>query len=267
MNVRGEREVKDKFWKTRISKVEPNKILIRGYNLSHLIGKYSFGDIVYLLFSGELPTGNEGRMIEAILIAGCDHSLAAPSANTVRFVSSSGVPLQASVAAGLISLGDFHGGAIEQCAKMLQENLKTKKKPNIQLLAKNIVAEHRKNKKRVVGYGHPYHSEDPRTQKLIELATRFKIAGPHLLLAKAMENELTKRVRKALPLNVDGAIAAIISDMGLDWRLGKGFYIIARSSGLIAHAYEQIVREKPFKAVPLNKINYDGPKERPLGES
>ncbi len=96
--------MKDKFWKTGISKVEPNKILIRGYNLSHLIGKYSFGDIVYLLFSGELPSENEGRMIEAILVAGCDHSLAAPSANSVRFVSSSGVPLQASVAAGIISL-------------------------------------------------------------------------------------------------------------------------------------------------------------------
>lgn len=259
--------MKDKFWKTGISKVEPNKILIRGYNLSHLIGKCSFGDIVYLLFSGELPSENEGRMIEAILVAGCDHSLAAPSANSVRFVSSSGVPLQASVAAGIISLGDLHGGAIEQCAKILQENLKRKKKSNIQILAKNIVAECRKNKKRVVGYGHPYHSEDPRTKKLIELATRFKIAGPHLLLAKAIEDELRRQIRKALPLNVDGAIAAIISDIGLDWRLGKGFYIIARSSGLIAHAYEQIVREKPFKAVALDKINYDGPKERPLRES
>ena len=76
--------------------------------------------MTYLLLTGELPKGNEGRLVEAILVSCCEHSLASPSADAVRFVASSGVPLQAAVAAGVCSIGDTHGGAIEPCAKLLQ---------------------------------------------------------------------------------------------------------------------------------------------------
>ena len=69
------------FWKTSISKVEPNKVVVRGYNLAELIGRVSFGDVVYLLTKGDLPQGNEGRMIDAILVSACEHGLSAPSAD------------------------------------------------------------------------------------------------------------------------------------------------------------------------------------------
>src|SRR5262245_8092967 len=114
------------FWKTSLSAVEPNKILIRGYRVQDLMAHCSFGDIVYLTFKGELPAGNEGRIIEMILVSSTDHSFLAPSIDATRFVASGGVPLQASVAAGVISLGDHHGGAIEQCCKLLQDAVKAK---------------------------------------------------------------------------------------------------------------------------------------------
>ncbi|PYS40190.1 MAG: citryl-CoA lyase, partial [Acidobacteria bacterium] len=113
------------FWKTSLSAVEPNKILIRGYRVQDLMAHCSFGDIIYLTFTGELPTGNEGRIIEMIVVSSTDHSFLAPSIDATRFVASGGVPLQAAVAAGVISLGDHHGGAIEQCAKLLQESTKS----------------------------------------------------------------------------------------------------------------------------------------------
>src|SRR5207237_6836580 len=112
------------FWKTSLSAVEPNKILIRGYRVEDLMARCSFGDIVYLTFKGELPAGNEGRMIEMIVVSSTDHSFLAPSIDATRFVASGGVPLQAAVAAGVISLGDHHGGAIEQCAMLLPDSVK-----------------------------------------------------------------------------------------------------------------------------------------------
>ncbi len=105
----------ERFWKTALSAVEPNKILIRGYRVQDLMANCTFGDIIYLTFKGELPAANEGRMIEMIVVSSTDHSFLAPSIDATRFVASGGVPLQASVAAGIISLGDHHGGAIEQC--------------------------------------------------------------------------------------------------------------------------------------------------------
>src|SRR5438309_3536125 len=111
------------FWRTSLSAVEPNKILIRGYRVQDLMASCSFGDIIYLTFKGELPAGNEGRLIEMIVVSSTDHSFLAPSIDATRFVASGGVPLQAAVAAGIISVGDYHGGSFVQCVKILQASV------------------------------------------------------------------------------------------------------------------------------------------------
>src|SRR2546423_14474079 len=116
--------MRDPFSQTALSSVPPNKILIRGYRVEALMARCPFGDIVYLTFKGELPAGNEGRIVEMIVVSSTDHSFLAPSIDATRFVASGGVPLQASVAAGILALGDHHGGAIEQCSKLLQESVK-----------------------------------------------------------------------------------------------------------------------------------------------
>src|SRR5262245_11961590 len=179
------------FWKTSLSSVQPNKILIRGYRVQDLMTHCSFGDIIYLTFKGELPAGNEGRMIEMIMVSSTDHSFLAPSIDATRFVASGGVPLQASVAAGIISLGDHHGGAIEQCCRRLQEAVKSS------TTATAIVADFRSRKQRVPGFGHPLHERDPRTMTLISKAKEFKLAGAHLALTEAISLEIK------LPANID----------------------------------------------------------------
>src|SRR5438270_4955556 len=147
------------FWKTSLSAVEPNKILIRGYRVQDLMERCSFGDVIYLTFKGELPAGNEGRMIEMIAVSSTDHSFLAPSIDATRFVASGGVPLQAAVAAGIISLGDHHGGAIEQCAKLLQESIPSKDRARS---AAEIVSDFRARHQRVPGFGHQWHERDQR---------------------------------------------------------------------------------------------------------
>ena len=240
------------FWKTSLSKVIQNKILIRGYRVEDLMEYCSFGDVIYLTFTGELPSGNEGRMLETIMISSTDHFFLAPSVNSTRFVASGGVPLQASVAAGLISLGEHHGGAVEQCARLLQEASGAGRR------ARSIVAGYKNRKQRVPGYGHPLHDRDPRTVKLVEKARKWNLDGPHLKLAEEIANELRK------PMNVDGAIAAIVSDLGIGWQYGKAFFLISRSVGLSAHHVEETIRERPFRTINLDDATYDGPAERDI---
>ncbi len=84
-----------------------------------------------------------------------------------------------------------------------------------------------------------------------------------------MEEEIFKQKGKRIVLNVDGAIAAVTSDMGFDWRLGKGFFIIGRVPGLVAHVYEELTTEKPFSK-RLNEpeeTEYTGVPPRELPES
>ena len=93
------------FWTTAVSRVAENEILVRGYPIEDLARRRSFGDVVWMLLSGELPRRGEGRLVEAILVACCEHSLASPSVDAVRFVASCGVPLQTAVAAGVSAIG------------------------------------------------------------------------------------------------------------------------------------------------------------------
>src|SRR4029079_8615269 len=115
-----------------------------------------------------------------IVLSSTDHSFLAPSIDATRFVASGGVPLQASVAPGVISLGDHHGGAIEQCARFLQESVPAKTP------ASEIVAGFRSRKQRVPAFGHPWHTRDPRTHTLSAKAKELKIAGPHMDLVEAI---------------------------------------------------------------------------------
>jgi citryl-CoA lyase len=252
------------FWRTAISSVEPNRIVVRGYNLVDLVGKYSYAELTYLLWRGELPSADHARMMDALLTVCLEHSLSAPSVDATRFVASSGVPLQTAVSAGVAAIGDWHGGAIEEAARILQAGVTRIEDAgmSVEEMAEEILSQHRDQGRRVPGYGHPTHTRDPRTQRLLEVADETHLHGPHVELAQAVERATEKFFQKHLILNVDGCVAAIISDMGFDWRLGKGFFIVSRTPGLIAHAYEQMYYEKPYKAPSWREIVYTGPPER-----
>lgn len=250
------------FWKTAISQVRPNEVLVRGYPIEELVQKTSFGDVVYLLLTGELPVGDEGRLVEAILIACCEHSLVAPSVDAVRFVASSGVPLQTAVAAGVSAIGDVHGGAIEPLAKLLKEAIAQNKS------ALDLFAQLRQSNQRLPGYGHPVHKQqDPRVKILLDLADEWELSGSHTKFARELEEASQNALGKRLNMNVDGAIAALMCDMGIDAALGKGFFIIGRAPGYIAHAHEQVTKERLFKAPSHLDVTYTGPGRRSVPDS
>ena len=236
----------------------PNEIRVRGYDLIEMIGRRSFGDVVYLLLSGELPEGNEGRMVEACLVAASEHSVVAPSVDAARFVASAGVPLQAAVAAGVIGLGDHHGGAVDACARLLLDAAENE--ADVEGIARRL----KKEEKRLPGFGHVVHDPDPRAGRLLEVAGELGFRGKWCALAEAFEGVTEAVFGKELRMNVDGALAAILLELGLDWRLGKAFYVIARPPGFVAHAFEEQTRERPYRDVGWKNVTYDGPTERPL---
>ena len=253
-------------WNTKITKVEPNHLVTRGYRQEDLIGNIPFPHVVYLLLKGELPSKEHGKMMDAILTACIDHGVTPPSSMASRVVASGGVPLPTAVAAGVLSIGDAHGGAIEKGAKFLQEGISRMKKEgkNPEEMAKILVKESREKHKRILGFGHRVHTSDPRTKRLFSLAEELNIAGNHVLLSRAIEKELEVQTGRKLPINVDGAIAAISSDMGFDWRLGKAFFLVGRVAGLTAQVYEEQTEFKPMRKMFSVEHEYDGPEERDL---
>ncbi|MDP2960285.1 MAG: citrate/2-methylcitrate synthase, partial [candidate division Zixibacteria bacterium] len=160
--------MKEETWKTSITQVKKGEIRIRGYDITELMEKLTFSQVVFLILKGELPNSKESKMMEAILVSSIDHGATPPSSLTSRTVISGGNPLNAAVAGGVLTIGDFHGGAIEEGAKMFQEL--AKKEGDLNSLASELVKDYQVRKKRIPGYGHRLHETDPRTVKLFEMA-------------------------------------------------------------------------------------------------
>lgn len=244
----------DKKWKTSISGIIDGETVIHGYKITDLIDKLSFTDAIWLELKGELPTEKERAMLDGILISTIDNGLGPPSTTNARNSASAGNPMQAAVAAGILGIGGSHGGAIEECARLLQ----------LGLTAEKLVEKVLSGGERIPGFGHKIYLEDPRATQIFEKAKTLGFYGETCELVAKVEAVLQEKKGKKIPVNVDGAIAAVVSDMGFDWRLGKGFFIIGRVVGLIAHIFEEIVREKPFRRIPTEEIKYDGTAPRKL---
>lgn len=252
----------EELWKTAITDIGPGRIRVRGYDIADVMEKLSFAEAVFLILKGELPSKAEAALMNAILVSSIDHGVSPPSVLGARTVQSGGNSLNAAVAGGVLVIGDTHGGAIEQSAKILQEW--ARKPGDIDTLAGELVDWLSTSGKRMPGLGHRLHTVDPRTGKLFEIAERYGYKGRHIDLCRAIESALAKKTGKKLPINVDGAIAAVISDMGFDWRLGKGFFIISRVPGLVAHVFEEGAREKPMRKLGPLPFAYDGPPDRSI---
>ena len=246
-------------WKTKISDSTDEGTSIRGYSLEELVGKVSYAEIVYLLLRGKLPTAEEGKMVDSILVSVAEHSLGTPSITSARIAASGSGSFVQGLAAGILSMGEHHGGAGEGCARVLQENLgKT---------AGDVVSAFSARKERLPGYGHKVYTTDPRTQKLFKLAKELGIFGSYCNFALELEKELEKSQGKKLCLNVDGVIAAIISEMGFHWRAARAFFVIPRTAGIAAHVIEELTEEKPFaKRLESSEYEYTGERGKKLGK-
>ncbi|MHA1974452.1 MAG: citryl-CoA lyase [Candidatus Hodarchaeales archaeon] len=253
-----------KQWETKITKVSPNELLIRGYPLEELIGSISYAESVFLLIKGRLPTKAEAAMFQAILVSSIDHGVTAPSAVTARTVASCGVPITTAMSAGIMAVGNYHGGAGEQCMEFLKEALNnTKEDQSLEQLATEVVRKAREKKKRIPGYGHRYHTNDPRTKRLLEIAEKEGILGVHVQLAQMVSEELTRQSGRKLPLNVDGAIGAILADMQFESSVAKAIFAISRIAGLTAHVIEEFSNRPVRTIIPSDAI-YRGPDKRSI---
>jgi citryl-CoA lyase len=249
-------------WKTGITRVERDLIQVRGYDISDLIRKYSFGGACFLLFTGRVPTNEQGRMMDALLVSNIDHSLLSPSTAATRIAASGGTPLQAAVASGLLAVGSHHGGSVEETAHLFYEAVGRARREDmdIKLIAIRLLKDSKNNKRRIPGFGHSLHQHDPRVDGVLNLADELKISGDYVVFAREIERNSELHFGKHLQMNPDGAIAAVAMEMGFDWRMVRGFFIISRSAGLVAHAFEEYTRERPHRSFDLSEIEYDGPK-------
>jgi citryl-CoA lyase len=252
-------------WNTAIAQATPNKTLIRGYELESLIAKASFTQMIFLIWKGEMPSKEEETMLNTMLVASAEHGITPPSITAARNAYSGSGQMNSAVAAGLLAIGNHHGGAMEQCARLIHEHvdIEFKDKP-VKDIATHIVDNMVERKHRIPGFGHKIYTTDPRTVAIFKKAKECGFQGKYVETVEAIETYLEEKKGKKFCINVDGAIAAVMLEMGFDWKLGMGFFLLPRAAGIIGHVHEEAVREKPFRRLSDTETSYDGPGERKL---
>lgn len=233
-------------WKTTISKQTPSGLHIRGVRHTTLIKKASFAEAAFLLIAGRKGSRREIRLFETCLVAAIEHGIEVPSAFAARVSASSDNPLHVATAAGILAIGNRHGGAGEKALELLLDPRD----------AESLVKEECARGTRLAGFGHrEYKNEDPRVTVIEKVARKLNYRKG-FARARAIESALGKIKGKHFPLNIDGALAACMLELGLSPLLGKPLFALARLPGIIAHAYEEAVLEKTYRRLALEEIEH-----------
>lgn len=272
-------DVRD-WWSTGVSEIAPNVIRYRGYPVQDLIGNASFVDTIWLLVRGDLPTPGQSKLLEAALVSSADHGPQAPSIAIARMSATCGIGLNNALASGINALGDVHGGAGQACVALLWD---VKKRIDAGVLpddaAAQIVQEHKARGAYVPGFGHRFHTHDPRRDPLLALLDNAvdsgDISGEYIECIRALERALDGRDSSApavrrnvprVPMNIDGATATVYAELGVPPELARGLFVLSRSVGVLAHAWEEKLSGRRIKGPipPPLTAPYSGHKERSI---
>ena len=265
----------EEWWSTSIIDMKPGMIRFRGYAIEDLIGRAGFADMVFLLTRGELPRPEAAKLLEAALVAAVDHGPQAPSIAAARMAVTCGVGINNAMGSAINMLGDVHGGAGEQAvalyhaiAKRLGTSADNKRVATA--VTAEIAALKKQGIRHLPGFGHRFHPLDPRAPRLLELvdaaAKSGAVSGRFAAIGRAVEAELAKGAGRAIPMNIDGATGVVYAELGFPPPLCRGLFVLSRSVGALAHAFEEMqsgVRSKG--PIPRHLIwDYTGPPPRKL---
>lgn len=228
--------------RTSIGWSDQDHIYVRGKDLvDEVMGRMSFSQTIFLLIAGREPEPAEVRLLDACLVSLADHGLTLSAMIARANATTAPEAIQGAVAAGLLGIGSVITGSMEGCGRVLDELARETaagREPREAVAA--LVAARRAEGGRLPGLGHRVHrGGDPRADRLLALARETGLAGRHVELLELLAAEWERQSGRRLPINVTGAIAAVLMEMGLEWWILRGFALISRCAGLVAHIREE----------------------------
>jgi citrate synthase len=263
------------WWRTSIVEMQPGIIRYRGYAIEDLIGQVSFSGMIWLMLRGDLPSEGQAKLLDTALMSAVDHGPQAPSIAIARMAMSCGVGLNNAMASAVNVLGDVHGGAGEQALELYGRIVVQVENggPVEEAAASTIDWWQSERGGFLPGFGHRFHPVDPRATPLLAAIDRAAAAGVvegrFAAAARAVEAILERRKGKRVPMNIDGATAAIYGELGFPAPLARGLFCLSRSVGILAHAFEQSQRGERNKGpIPRSFLwAYEGPAARPIPDT
>ena len=233
------------WWGTSVSRMEPGVIELRGRPVQELIGSASLPAVIWLLIRGSLPAPAEAALLEAALVASVDHGPQAPSIAAARMAATCGVGLNTAIATGAgharrLARRRRRAGR-RSCFGEIRDAERAGE--GLDAATARLLAEWRSRSRYIPGFGHRFHPVDPRRDPLLALVENAVrdgvVGGDYLRAALAVESALNRGRSRPVPMNIDGATAVIYAELGFAPPLARGLFVLSRSVGILAHAWEE----------------------------
>lgn len=255
------------YWTTRISRAQSGKISVRGYPVEELITKLSYTQSAFLILTGELPDEREAALFDLVLRSGMDQQFISAAVGAARFTASafpeSAIP---ALASGMLASGSITGSPQEP-AEMLMQSVSQDLED---VTATRLTIESWMERRGAVpGLGHPVHKEgEPRAITVRRIALDLEGWGLHGQRLDAIETELAKQKGRKIPINLAGAIGAVLADLNFDPLVIGGLGALTYGMSLLAHITEEIREGVPLRIIPdALGAHYAGPPDRHLPDA
>lgn len=246
-------------WASALTDTDAERVYLRGRPVDELIGRRSFAEVVLLLWLGEEPDARRVRLFDACLVATVDHGARAPSALAARTAAASRAGSVPALAAGILSFGSLHGAVVSGLMDILANRPAG---PPFEPWAEELVADRRTRGERIPGLGHRSHEVDRRADRLFALLRDANPESTAAAAVAALAAAVSRKAGRPIPVNVDGAVAACLDEIGLAPLLGDIAFAVSRSAGIGAHVVEEVERGRPMRTIDPTRVVYDGPSRR-----
>ena len=240
-----------KKWQSSITEIGHNQLITRGVDQEEILRTYRYEEMVYLLVFGRRPTEVESEMLRAVIVSHCSHGITGQSTLAVRMGVDCGSSALNSILAGfLVGSGTYHQGGLEAAMRELQ------------LLANQAdiplyVRERLQARKRLIGFGHRFHSFDPRARVLMELCDQYRFGSTHVRIARQVDEILL--AAKGIRMNIEAAGGSILLDLGFPTELAPLIILIGRGPMLFASYLERLHEgNPPFQKIEVSDVVPEG---------
>jgi citrate synthase len=254
----------DSTYRTGIGTSDLHTIRLMGQDLTaDLMGQVSFSALAFWMVARRRPTPGEARLFDAVLVTLADHGLTPMVLAARMTLTSAPESIQGAIASGLLGGGSRFLGVTEDTAQFLStalaDTVQTRDEADFDGIARRVLEQSRRTGSSVPGLGHPVHKEgDPRTPVIYDIAREEALLGPHLSLLAAIGRMHPNILGRTLPVNGAGVCGAALADLGFNPKIARGFALLARTAGLLAHIAEEIedpIGLRLYQAVDRN-IDY-----------
>ncbi|MBU1361656.1 MAG: citryl-CoA lyase [Gammaproteobacteria bacterium] len=204
-----------------------------------ILGQKTFTGVMFSQIMGREASADDLKVVDAALIAIMEHGLT-PSAIATRLVyMSSPENIQSGVAAGLLAVGSQFVGTVENCAILLQQIIDAPE--GVEAAAREVVQRYRRERKPIPGFGqHMHKPDDPRAAKLLEIGRAHPtFEGKYLRAIQVLSGEIDREFGKHITINATGAVGTLLGELAIPPALMRGFAVISRAAGLVAHIAEE----------------------------